>query len=212
MRPYWETQRIAPGLKKSAGDNIWWDVLALGAGLFLAAYNEWLVKDLVWGLWLSSWVVGFVVILVDITYSMRERLMPLRSGVILLVFFSVHFSLAHLLYAFFLDGFFPITPTDEHFGFKAIGEVFSCYWILILVLAGSERRLLNEGFEKKRVSVTTRIADAAFGAFKPYRNVFRMHILILAFAFLNFIELESFPIYATVYLVNFFPWKRILFN
>jgi hypothetical protein len=35
----------------------------------------------------------------------------------------------------------------------------------------------------------------------------RMHLLIFFFAFMHFIHLENFFVYAVVYAVYFFPWK-----
>ena len=42
---------------------------------------------------------------------------------------------------------------------------------------------------------------------RPYINVVRMQILIFVFGFCHTLKLESFFIYAVVYLVYFFPWK-----
>jgi hypothetical protein len=43
----------------------------------------------------------------------------------------------------------------------------------------------------------------------PYRNVVRMHLLILAFAALQALELESWVPFLVVYSVYFFPWRGV---
>ena len=40
----------------------WPDALALAGGLALAWWLKWQVRDLVWGLWLSSLLVGYAMI------------------------------------------------------------------------------------------------------------------------------------------------------
>jgi len=56
-----------------------------------------------------------------------------------------------------------------------------------------------------------RKAQTGFGnnMMAPYRNVIRLHLLIFFFAFASFAELESFPVYAVVYAVYFFPWRML---
>ena len=44
---------------------------------------------------------------------------------------------------------------------------------------------------------------------EPYKNVMRMHMLIFFFFFAHFVGLESFPVYAVVYAVYFFPWRLV---
>jgi hypothetical protein len=52
------------------------------------------------------------------------------------------------------------------------------------------------------------IADAGSGFLKPYRNVFRMHLLIFFFIFASWAKFENSAVYAVVYAVYFFPWRR----
>jgi hypothetical protein len=108
------------------------DFLAFGIGLALAYFLKWETKDLVWSLWLSSLVLGYLTILSIIfggaylgLASLRKNDSPKKKrlpalligtggGLFFLAFFSIHFCGFHAGHSVFLRAFFPLEglPND----------------------------------------------------------------------------------------------------
>lgn len=108
----------------------WPDALAFSVGLAVAWWAGWTAGDLVWSLWLSSFVVGYSLILWTIAQpafeigrgAWRGRALAeaypggmvafwsiLLIGVLFFVgFFTVHFGMFHYGHSQFLISFFPI--------------------------------------------------------------------------------------------------------
>jgi hypothetical protein len=117
---------------KSHGIRVLPDFVAFAFGLALAYGLDWQTTDLVWSLWLSSLVIGYLSLLTGIAAPMLAMLQVLRTpeasgkqrllillasaGVALfsLGFFSLHFGAFHVGHAFFLNFFFPLgyLPAD----------------------------------------------------------------------------------------------------
>ncbi|HMP97665.1 MAG TPA: DUF6498-containing protein [Kiritimatiellia bacterium] len=115
---------------KSAGTghaaSFWPDILAFFIGLGSAWWFSWNTDDLVWSLWLSSLVTGYLTVFVVMgaggyfLYVMvthpdfeRHKRASFIAGAILvacvfLAFFSFHFGLFHLVHASLLAHFFPL--------------------------------------------------------------------------------------------------------
>jgi hypothetical protein len=182
------------------------DLLALVYSLALAWFLKWEVKDLVWGLWLSSLTVGYATIVLTIFGPMvrsgREDTKPLSAvamvvgGVFMLLFFTVHFGMFHFVHSAFLNLFFPVLGAGhkELPGATIYWEVLKSYWPFVLGAAVSERMNLATAVKKTNPMV-------------PYKNVIRMHLLIFFFAGAAAAKLNSFLIYAVVLCVYFFPFK-----
>ena len=45
--------------------------------------------------------------------------------------------------------------------------------------------------------------------FGPYLQVMRMHVVIIAFGALHAARRESFAVFASVYVLYFFPWRLL---
>lgn len=108
------------------------DILAFGIGLGAAYFLKWNTTDLVWSLWLSSLVLGYLTLLSAIcggaylglhavrskelkqTQRMPMILIGAAGGLFLLGFFSVHFCGFHAGHSVFLRQFFPVDgmPSD----------------------------------------------------------------------------------------------------
>jgi hypothetical protein len=182
------------------------DLLALGYSLVLAWLLKWEVKDLVWGLWLSSFVVGYLTILLTIFGPMihlaksgagsRVAGVAVLGGLFMLAFFTVHFGMFHVVHSVFLNVFFPVEANGPRGfpGMTAYGQVLISYWPFVLGAAVSERANL-------RVALRTQ------NFMGPYKNVVRMHLLIFFFAGAAAIKLDSFLIYSVVLCVYFFPFN-----
>jgi hypothetical protein len=215
----------------------WIDALAFVGGLATAWFADWKTADLVWSLWLSSLVVGYAMIVWNLTTTLREfggnvvkdvnRGFAWVGGALLLVvgflfglaFFTVHFGGFHFVHSVFLSVFFPLTAGEngvsEFIDLARYEEIFRRYWIFLPVAFLAERAaFVAEPSAPPDVSVTPEAIErrqrAAAGSLMigPYKNVIRMHLLIFFFAGAHFLHLENFFVYAVVYAVYFFPWKR----
>lgn len=126
----------------------------------------WQTTDLVWSLWLSSLVVGYVLIvwtifgpavffgkaaLADrpIKFTGRDLAVGalggsayLIGGLFLLAFFTVHFGGFHFVHSAFLSAFFPLGAGAKPVapGLALYGQVLSRYWIFLPVAFLAERR------------------------------------------------------------------------
>jgi hypothetical protein len=209
----------------------WPDALALAGGLALAWCLKWQVRDLVWGLWLSSLLVGYAMIVWKIFGPMlviergiaTDGASPLArtalggavlfGGLFLLAFFTFHFGMFHFVHSVFLNVFFPVFDGPAK-GFPSPAlylHVLRAYWPFVLVAAVAERAAFwqpSAGTDGGEANVTKTLALGG-GIMEPYKNVVRMHLLIFFFAFAHFARLENFFVYAVVYAVYFFPWRLV---
>ena len=201
----------------------------------MAWWFGWRVRDLVWSLWLSSFVVGYAMIVWTIFRPVLagERVAAasdasplaktamggawLSGGLFLLAFFTVHFGMFHLVHSVFLNLFFPVfdTPTRGLPTGSLYLHVLGAYWPFVLVAAVAERGgflrapVLLAGLEPLGGKAAKKPGDAFMA---PYKNVVRMHLMIFFFAFASFARLENFFVYTVVYAVYFFPWRCLKKN
>lgn len=209
--------------RTSLGNPVW-DCCGFAIGLGLAWALGWQTRDLVWGLWLSSLVIGYASIVIGILGGINRTvidnhpigwLIGLGGGVFLLAFFTVHFGGFHFVHSVFLNSFFPIVPeTKGSFGpgFEGYFIVLANYWPWLFAAAIAERGQLAEAWNGSMKNEPGRdkphaMARPAFNPMSAYVNVIRMHILIFFFAGTAIAGIENFGIYAVVYAVYFFPWS-----
>lgn len=184
----------------------WPDLLAFLLGLALAYFLKWETKDLIWSLWLSSLLVGYMTIVISIVKGINTKTVQSLAGTIIgavffLAFFTVHFGMFHFVHSAFLDGFFPVISHPE--GIARTAPDLSVYWIVLIsywpmVIATliAERR--NVLFENKPNNFLA-----------PYVNVVRMHFLIFFFAGVSALSINTFIVYVFVYALYFFPWRLL---
>ena len=139
------------------------DGLAFAAGLAMAWFGKWESTDLVWSLWLSSLVVGYTLIVWNLSATLREftvnalddpapgvGAMKLGGGALLavgtlfmLAFFTVHFGGFHFVHSVFLANLFPLTEgqtdVDGLFNWPLYRDVVERYWIFLPVAFLAER-------------------------------------------------------------------------
>jgi hypothetical protein len=217
----------------------WPDAIAFAIGLAVAWWTRWSAGDLIWSLWLSSFVVGYTTIVWMIVQpasefaqiAWRDRAM-LRGNpraiaafvLILLVgvtfflgFFTIHFGGFHYVHSQILISFFPI---DTGHGRATVAdtstyvEIARRYWpFLPSAFIAHRAAFMRKPFSiasGKTLSLTG-TDSRRFGELfsEPYRNVMRMHLLIFFFFFAHFARLENFAVYAVIYAVYFFPWRLV---
>jgi len=162
--------------------------------------------------------------------------MAVGGGLFLLLFFSFHFCAFHAGHATFLAIFFPLPGINSPhilltflnplrlwaFAFRHVVPHYG-YFLLPAIMA--ERNALlktlraviprvptaRPAFVVELFSPSDHPAPAGVPDpfFAPYKNVIRLHLLIFFFAFAKLIGLDSFPVYALVYAVYFFPWHAV---
>lgn len=185
------------------------DLVAFVVALAMAWYFRWQARDLIWSLWLSSVVFGYATILslafrghtlagpASGAKSSASARLPGFAVVAGAVFFSLHFGIFSLVHSGFLAFLFPLDHADTGPSLSLYGEVVRRYWPFIVVtLVADGRHLLRP--------------PTGATALLPYRNVLRMHLLILLFGFLFFLGIENFLAYALIYAFYFAPWERLL--
>lgn len=205
------------------------DLAGFALGIVLAVWNGWRTADLVWSLWLSSLVLGWLSIA---NGALRTPAEPgadsstvFLTRLFVLGFFTVHFGMFHFVHSIFLTALFPL-PIGQ-FGMTTselqYGRVFADYWPWLLCAAFAERRML---FGRAAAVQLHRAAPSAVDAqparargrlssrtlplpvFDPlaaYKNVIRMHLLIFALLPMKFAGIGDSWSYVLVYAVYFWP-------
>jgi len=180
------------------------DVIAFSTAITLAGIFRWEATDLIWGLWLSSLIVGYATIVATIIVSVRGSELPLALAVPgalgLLAFFTVHFGGFHVAHGAFLGGFFPPEGIEgmNSNPFNVFPVIMKLYWPFVLV-----------SLVAKIQHIVPKKAKLAMGdhLMKPYGNVVKMHLLIFVFAALHGIGLTRYAVYP-VLIAYFFPWRE----
>jgi hypothetical protein len=215
------------------------DALAFAIGLGVARWAGWTAGDLIWSLWLSSFVVGYTTILWIIGFpsiafarlawktrndaGCSNRQMMLAWALIafgasfMLAFFTLHFGGFHYVHSQILLQFFPIDQSGiPNFGWgdKAVYlEVLRRYWMFLPSAFLSHRAIFMRTpwtLDPDRLLSSFASAGKSGGVFaEPYRNVLRMHGLIFFFFIAHFAGLENFAVYTVIYAVYFFPWRLV---
>lgn len=201
-----------------------WDLCGFVVGLGLAWMLGWQTRDLVWGLWLSSLVIGYLTIVMGILGGVSRTvednnpigwIIGIFGSLFLLAFFTVHFGGFHFVHSVFLNQFFPIAPEAKGSfgpGMNGYLRVVANYWPWLIAAAIAERTVVVKawrGVVPKEAGRSTShpMAKPGFNPGSAYVNVIRMHLLIFFFAGVSFLGIESFAVYAVVYAVYFFPWS-----
>ena len=230
--------QMAPTITSENWTSSWLDLVAFALGLGVAWWAGWNTGDLVWSLWLSSFVVGYSTIVWMIGQpavalgwtAWRERdkvganprqimiflLIILGGASFLLAFFTIHFGGFHYGHSQFLISFFPVdlpgSGRASNAGMSTYIEVARRYWPFLPSAFLAHRA----AFLRKPLAIGRDFSPAfergqSFQTLfaEPYRNVLRMHVLIFFFFFAHFAHVENFAVYAVVYAVYFFPWRLV---
>lgn len=93
------------------------DATGFALGLGLAWWLGWQTRDLVWSLWLSSLVIGYLTLVFAIARAGRgepgaARAPGVATKLFLLGFFTVHFGMFHFVHSVLLNVFFPVASGD----------------------------------------------------------------------------------------------------
>lgn len=203
--------------------NLFVEIFAFGGTLALAYFSGWRAKDLIWSLWLSSLVVGFLSVLVSggrriirPDATMVERAFSIIGALGAILTFSVHFGLFHYVYASILDLLMPLMdhPGRVYVGkltwmggtsfsfWETLGIAIVQYWPVVLLNVMRDRQSVLAS------SVMTGKETA------PYLIILKLHFLVMGLGACYGLGLDSFPVYAAVYTLLFSPAKlwRMIFK
>jgi hypothetical protein len=189
------------------------DLLAFGATAVASFVLRWNLPELVWGLWLSSLLVGYALIVWGIfaaAYRHTAAVPATGTGaavralgglgaLFMLAFFTVHFGGFHFVHGVFLGAFFPLTAEPGGFDDVAGNAMLALGtgWPLVATSAIAMR----DAFVR---------AGRQFTPQTPYKSVIRMHVLIFVFAGAHVVGLDSRILYIIVLFFYFFPLRSLL--
>lgn len=196
MSPAYE-EKISSTAWKQAGPAL----VAFALGLAAAWFLGWTVRDLVWSLWLSSLVLGYLTILStiasgvwvgaralrepDFPAGQRGRACLLGGGaaLFLLGFFSLHFCGFHAGHATFLSFFFPLPNVPKTAFMNAFMNPFALwaevfrhllvpYGLFLIPAVIAEREHLLEPL-KRAQSRTAEIRGMLGGTINRSSDIFK---------------------------------------
>jgi len=187
------------------------DALDLVAFVGTAAASfifSWDLAQFVWGLWLSSLLVGYALIVYGILTAAHRttaaapmdgaglafRALGGAGALFMLAFFTVHFGGFHFVHGVFLGVFFPLTSNNNGFDTVWInaGIALRTSWPMVLGSAIAMRDKFAAAKEHFRPDT-------------PYRSVIRMHFLIFVFFGAKVAHVDNRWLYIVVLFFYFFP-------
>ena len=191
-------------------------VVLFGLGLGIAWISDWQLHDVIWGFWITSLAVGYLMIIGILTHQARHQIRDLgmASGqaavgaLLLLGFFTFHFGFFHWghaqILAMFLDW-----PASSDFEIRMVPEILARYWPI--VLAGLLFRLSNLRDYTARsfaeLSPKQDVGKAAGDAMTlPYAGVIRLHLAIFGLFAANAVGLPDLLMFALAYAWFFLPF------
>ncbi|MEQ1632269.1 MAG: DUF6498-containing protein [Planctomycetota bacterium] len=201
------------------------DASGFAVGLGLAIALQWKTADLVWGLWLSSLVIGWAALLFGVFRQKGDgsddATTVWMTKLFVIAFFTVHFFGFHFVHSIFLTVLFPIRNAEELLSLELpYAHVFSSYWPWLIPAAIAERRMFSAPKGNRAVAdggtvPATEVArrgkrppkglPSGFNPMLAYKNVIRMHLLIFALVPMQCAGIADSWSYALVYAVYFWP-------
>lgn len=187
-----------------------------GLGLGIAWISEWRLHDVIWGFWITSLAVGYLMIIGILIHQARHKIRDLgmasgqaaMGALLMLGFFTFHFGFFHWGHAQFLVMFLD-WPESSHFEIRMVPEILARYWPI--VLAGLLFRLSNLRDYTNRsfadLSAKQGGGKAAGDAMTlPYAGVIRLHLAIFGLFAANAVGLPDLLMFALAYAWFFLPF------
>jgi hypothetical protein len=200
--------RSAPSMLLSA--------VLFGFGLGIAWISDWRLHDVIWGFWITSLAVGYLMILGILIHQahhqVRDRGVKVEQAAVgalfMLGFFTFHFGFFHWGHAqvliIFLDW-----PESSDFEIRMVPEILARYWPI--VLAGLLFRLSNlrdyMASPFADLSPKQDVGKAAGDVMMlPYAGVIRLHLAIFGLFAANAAGLPDLLMFALAYAWFFLPF------
>ncbi len=179
-------------------------LLYFAYALWLAWYQGWQARDIVWSMWVASLVGGYLYILLSIVISCfsslgRQAGLGIGRALFLLLFFTVHFGGFHWIHGQITQDFFPLA--EHELGFAGMLEtVATQYWPFVLVALLNLWPQFNNLWQR---------AGTAPEFSQPYKAVIRNHLMIFLVAFLDQFTASPMLLYPLL-ILYFFPFAEWL--
>lgn len=196
--------------------SIWLSAVLFVFGMAAAWWGDWRLHDVIWGFWVTSLAVGYLMILGILVHQARHQqrdlgMTPAQAwggALFLLAFFSFHFGFFHWGHAQFLTAMLD-WPEASQFSVHLVPEIFAKYWPI--VLAGLLFRLPDlHAYLSRRFETMSRRQDVGKAAGDamalPYAGVIRLHLAIFGLFGLAMLELPELPMFALAYAWFFLPF------
>lgn len=200
--------RSAPSILLSA--------VLFGLGLGIAWISEWRLHDVIWGFWITSLAVGYLMIIGIVINKARHQIRDLGmdsrkaavGALLILGFFTFHFGFFHWGHAQFLVMFLD-WPESSDFEIRMVPEILARYWPIVLAgllfrlsnLRDYTDRSLADGDHKQDVGKAG--GDAMM---LPYAGVIRLHLAIFGLFAANAAGLPDLLMFALAYAWFFLPF------
>ena len=194
-----------------------WETALYAFALWLLSVQGWGAGDVVWSLWSTSFITGYITLLVTIIgggAALAARgggglgafAVLLAGAAFMLAFFSVHFGMFHVIHSVFLNLFFPLVE----WGRPEPGLVVQAQTYLLRCLEAYPAFIAL--CVLSHVPAWRRPASLRNGMTAPYASVVKLHLIIIAIGFSQAASAE----YATVIVflgVYFLPlgaiWRAV---
>lgn len=184
-------------------------------GLGAAWANDWRLHDVIWGFWITSLSVGYLMIIGILFHQAAHQirdlgLPPLQAwggALFLLGFFSFHFGFFHWGHAQFLTAFLD-WPAATEFSFRLLPGILASYWPIVLAgllfrLSDLRDYISREFVELSRAQDVSKAAGDAM--MLPYAGVIRLHLAIFGLFGLALLDLPDLVMFALAYAWFFLP-------
>jgi hypothetical protein len=210
----------------------WLDMLAFFGGLAMAWFWKWDATDLIWSLWLSSLMICWANIIwyffshlavchLESPYDPKTAKVLVGVFLVLTTMFICVFGGIHLSVARYLKVHFPVGPAgplvDSVYDPRLFAAVIWHYWYFVPLTLIAERQAFQSGLWSRILSAK-KAGYPAQGApeapmdwgdeiIEPFKSGFRIILMMGYVVAIDSTKLGSFPVYATVYVLYFFPWR-----
>jgi hypothetical protein len=189
-------------------------------GMAAVWLSGWELRDVVWGFWITSLAIGYLLILAGIghigLHQLRNRGKRLRAVVaymlFMVAFFTFHFGFFHWGQAHFLAAFLDwpeLTAVDFPAIFLLLPTLVADYWPIILAglafRVGDARALMGEKLGAATNARETERALNELIAF-PYSGVLRLHIAIFGLLAARMFSLPDPLLFTLAYAWFFLPF------
>ena len=182
------------------------DAVLYAFALWLLGAQGWGARDVVWSLWSTSLITGYITIVLAIfgggifgllraaRAGEGPSLIPgllalLLIGGLMLAFFTVHFGLFHAIHAVFLNSFFPLLPGLVPGG-DLVGQTLQylrqCLHLYPGFIALCVLAQLPEWLRAAPAPAAQKSAMMT-----PYAHVVKLHLMILAIGFAEALGVEA---------------------
>lgn len=202
-------------------------LLAGGVTYYFAITGQWTSADILWSLWISSLLIGYLTLMLGAIGQLRFGLWgsPVQSvssrqgepsqkvglaaflillgmAIFQIAFFTVHFLGFHYGHSLFLNEFFPIISAEtlDHW------RVDPLDWLMALVIHGMQNYwpVVLVSAVMQHAMLVAALRDDRQAMMAPYKTVVKMHITIILLGFLAAFGVKE-PILLILLMFYFLP-------